>query len=151
MRRWSIRPYWFLVALICMAALPSRADQKQEPLQALRQRADSASRGDRAKLFGELAHREVEDANTHYSAGEIEKGQMRVQQAVHDAESATDAAVSSRKRLKQTEKLMHALSRRLEDVRRSVTVEDRPPIKAAIDRLEQLDRDLLNAMFGTKE
>lgn len=67
------------------------------------------------------------------------------------AEKARDAAVSSHDNLKQTEIHLRQTQRNLEDMKRTLSVEDRPPIDAVEKKIEQFRQDLLDAMFPPKK
>src|SRR5207248_1490954 len=88
----------FLLFCVCV----SRADQP-EPLPKLRERAESSRGGDRARLFLDAARREMEAADEQFTAGNPERGQVLVKDALTDTEKSADAAIQSGHRLKQTE------------------------------------------------
>ena len=124
------------------------AAKETESLEKLRERAEAAKGGDRAKLFMQAAERGVEEANHNFESGSVEQGQGQIKQAVSDADEATDAARTSGKRLKKTELDLRKLVRRLSDIERTLSVDDRPPVHEAVERLQELDRALLDRMFG---
>ena len=49
--------------------------------------------------------------------------------------------------MKQTEIAMRKMSRRLEAIRKTLEVDDRPPVGEAIQKLESARSELLNRMF----
>ena len=116
----------------------------------LRKRAESAEGGDRAKLFLELAHQEIEDADAKFTAGDADQAQVVVKQAIADAQQATHASMETHKRMKQTQIAMHELARRLDGIEHSLTAEDRPPVKAAVEKLQGMATELLETMFKRK-
>src|SRR5690349_6714349 len=97
----------------------------------LRERANAATGGDRAKLFTEAAHKDLDDASALFNQNNFDAGHAQVRQVVADAESACQAAIDSGKRLKQTEIEMHKLSRRLQELSRSLGIDERPAIDKA--------------------
>jgi hypothetical protein len=145
----------FIVLAICLT--PALAQEKHDApkpeetsLEQLRQRAQAASGGDRAKLFTELSRQEMETANQYFTTGEVAKAQEQVKQSEADAEKGADAALTSDKRLKQTEIELRKLQKRTEDIRHTLSVDDRPALQAVEDKLEELRRSLLQKMFGGK-
>ncbi len=126
------------------------AQQPDERSDSLRAQGQGSKGGDRARIFMELAQRDVELANREFDAGNFEQAQKLIQQSVADAHSAANAAIESGGRLKNTEIEMHRLARRLAEVEQTLGVDDRPPVKAAEERVQDLDRALLERMFRHK-
>jgi hypothetical protein len=116
----------------------------------MRRIATAAKPSDQDKLFAQVSRRAVEVANNYYTAGKVPEAQAAVQDVVSYAEKARTAAQSSGKNLKQTEIELREAARRLEQVRRSLALEDRPYVEAAVNRVEQVRKDLLDQMFGLK-
>ncbi len=114
----------------------------------LKARADAAHGGEQAKLSLEYAHRELEDANTLFTAGDVDKAQSEIGEVVEYSRKAANAASVSGKHLKQTEIHLRELSKRLHDIAETLAVEDRPPLLKAVDDIEQIRSDLLARMFG---
>ena len=150
-----------IVILLCACAV---AQDKQEPpsknqpsastaddhFSDLRKRAESSEGGDRAKLYLELAHQEIEEADAKFTAGDADRAQVEVTQAIADAQAATHASMETHKRMKQTQIAMHELARRLDGIEHSLTAEDRPPVKAAVEKLQGMATELLETMFKRK-
>jgi hypothetical protein len=122
--------------------------RETESPEKLRERAEAAKGGERAKLYMRAAEKTVEEANAKFTAGEIEQAHGQVKQAVSDADRATDAARTSGKRLKNTELELRKLVRRLTDIERTLAVDDRGPVHESIEHLQELNRSLLDRMFG---
>ena len=139
-----------IVGTLCPQGAGTERGSEQS-LENLRVHARGSSGGERARLYMELAQREVELGNKQFDSGEAEQARQSVQQATEDAQAAADAATSSGGRLKNTEMEMHKLARRLNDIEHALPVEDRPAVKAAGDKLHDLDRALLERMFHHKE
>jgi predicted MarR family transcription regulator len=121
-----------------------------ETAAALKARADAAQGGERALLSLEYAHQQLEEANTLYTQGDVEKAEAAVQEVVDYSHKAADAASSSGKRLKQTEIDLRKLEHRMRDIGQSLNIDDRPPVEKAVRELEQVRSDLLARMFGPK-
>jgi capsule polysaccharide export protein KpsE/RkpR len=136
------------LATILGGAAPLRAADQPESADKLKQRAEASTGGTRARLFVEAARLEIEEANQHFTDGDVDKAHARVKDAVSDAEKGADAARTSGKRLKDTEIDLRKLQRRTEDIRRSLALEDRPALQSMVERLEALRQQLLDKMFG---
>jgi hypothetical protein len=137
-----------MLAGLAPLSLPPVTAKETESLDKLRERAEAAKGGDRAKLYMRAAERGVEEANHNFDAGSIGQAQGQVKQAVSDADRAAEAARTSGKRLKNTELDLRKLVRRLSDIERTLSVDDRPPVHEGVERLQELDRALLDRMFG---
>ena len=129
-------------------AAATTASRESESPEKLRERAEAAKGGERAKLYMRAAEETVEEANGKFDSGDVEQAHGQVKQAVGDADRATEAARSSGKRLKNTELELRKLVRRLSDIERTLAVDDRGPVHQGIERLQELDRSLLDRMFG---
>ena len=141
--RWLHIP--LAVLLLSAFAVARSAD---EPLDALKARAENAKPQDQAHLFATIARREVNEADRLYTEGNITNATEAVDEVVHYAARATEAAQKSGKHLKDTEILLRTTSRRLDDVGRTLNFDDRPYVEAAVKQVEKLRQELLVRMFG---
>jgi len=123
---------------------------KQETLQELMARCDSAKVDDRPALCAEIAERQLKSADELYTAGKVDEARSAVKDVVTFSEKAHDAAIQSGKRVKNTEIEFRKMAAKLRDIKRTVNFEDQEPIQAAADRLEALRTDLLTHMFKGK-
>ena len=139
-----------MFAALLSAATVTAADH-QELYAALKVRAATAKSNDQDKIYAQLALHGTEVANDQYTAGDVAKAQGTIDEVVSYAEKARDAALGSNKNLKQTEIILRQASRRLEEVRRSLAVEDRSYLETAINRVENVRKELLDQMFGPKK
>ena len=114
----------------------------------LKARADAAHGGEQAKLCLEYARRQLEDANTLFTDGQVDKAQADIREVVDYARKAADAAASSGKHLKETEIKLRKLAERMHDIGESLAFEDRPPVRQAVDEIEQIRSDLMVRMWG---
>ena len=145
---------WLLIpCLVAVLAACGSAKTTDEPLEALKARAESARPNEQGPLFAAIARREVNEADRFYTEGDIAKAKRAVDEVVAYAGRATDAAHKSGKQLKQTEIVLRDTARRLDDVRKTLNFEDMPYVEAAVRQVEKLRRKLLEQMFGpqTKE
>jgi hypothetical protein len=151
---------FLLAALLTALALPARAlpkfaapafAAKDESVDQLIARAESARPEDRPALYLEIAHLKVESADKLYNAGNSEAGNAVLQDVLSYSKKATDASIDTGKRLKGTEIALRKMAEKLRDLKRTVAFEDQSPIQQTIDQLEQMRTDLLSAMFGKKK
>jgi hypothetical protein len=137
-----------LVVLTLAAALHGK-DQKS--LDQLRAEAEKASGGHQALLYAELAERLVDQADQQFTQGESVKAQATIQEILSAATKARDGGVNSRRKLKETEIHLRLTQRRLEDVRRTLSADDRPQVEAVEKKLSDFRQNLLNAMFSPRK
>jgi hypothetical protein len=114
----------------------------------LETKAGASSGGEQAILCARLAREKVELANQYFTDGKVDEGHAAVRDAVAYAEKAGDAARSSKKKLKQTEMSIGKTARRLNDIGKTLSVDDRPAVEQAVKQLEHIQDQLLDAMFG---
>lgn len=133
-----------LVLLVMMAG--TRLVAGEEPLDKLIARAEAG--GDKqSELYVEVARRYAEEANQHLTSGDFIKMRGDIQSVVSYAEKARATAGRSENRIKQAELKMHKLQRRLEEMARAADVDDRPPITAAAEHVQELRSELLALVF----
>jgi|SRR5579863_1228640 len=123
---------------------------KQETLQDLMVRCDSAKVDDRPGLCADVAERQLKSANELFTAGKVDEARSALKDVVTFCEKAHDAAIQSGKRVKNTEIEFRKMAAKLRDIKRTVNFEDQEPIQAAADRLEALRTELLTHMFKGK-
>jgi len=140
---------WFRIplAILLLSAL-TVGRNTEEPLDALKARAEKARPQDQAHLFAEIAYREVNEADRFYTDGDIAAATKAVDDVVRYAGRATEAAQKTGKHLKDTEILLRSTARRLDDLRKTLNFEDRPYVEAAVKQVEKLRQQLLDQMFG---
>ena len=143
-----MRTIFSIVALSILVALPVSAQRNVENLKA---EADKAEGGHQAKLCSELARYLVGVADQQFTQGNTDQGQATVQDILKYAQKARDAAVKSHGNMKDTEIRLRETQRHLEEVKRTLTVDDRPPLDAVEKKIEQFRQDLLDAMFPPRK
>jgi len=136
--------------LLCLSLFSLLAQAGSETLPELKARADAAHGGERAALSIEYAHKELEEANSLYTQGDVEKAEAAIREVLTYSGQAAAAASSSGKRLKQTEIDLRKIQHRLHDIGESLNIDDRPPVEKGVQEIEQLRADLLARMFGNK-
>ncbi len=142
-RRWLRIP----IAVLLLAVFVS-AKSTEEPLEALKARAENARPQNQGHLFATIARREVKEADRFYTDGDIANAKKAVDEVVRYAERAADSAGKSGKHLKDTEILLRQTARRLDDVRKTLNFDDRPDVEAAVKQVEKARQRLLDQMFG---
>ena len=123
----------------------------QRSIDGLKEEADRATGGHQAKLCSDLAQTLVGVADQQFTDGNPDQGQATVQDILKYAQKARDAAVKSHDQLKQTEIRLRETQRRLDSLKRTLSVDDRPPVDAVEKKIEQLRQDLLDAMFPPRK
>jgi hypothetical protein len=144
-----MRPLASILVVLTLAAALHGKDQKS--VDQLRAEAEKASGGHQALLYAELAERLVDQADQQFTQGESVKAQATIQEILSVATKARDGGVSSRRKLKETEIHLRLTQRRLEDVRRTLSADDRPEVEAVEKKLSDFRQDLLNAMFSPRK
>ena len=140
-----------MVLAILLAVSFAAFARKEESLEQLIARAESARLEDRPGLYTEIAQREVESADQLYTAGKVDAARTGISDVVTYSDKARDAAISSGKKLKHVEIAMRKMAAKLRDIKRTLVFEEQAPVQAAVDHLEQLRTELLAHMFGKKE
>jgi hypothetical protein len=131
-------------------ALPA-VTGKDESLDQLIARAESARPEDRPVLYLDIARQKAEAADKLYNAGDAEAGNSALHDVVTFSKKATDASIDTGKKLKNTEIALRKMTEKFRDIKRTVAFEDQAPIQQTIDELEKMRTDLLSAMFGKKK
>ena len=132
------------VLMLLAGVMMARAQTAGE----LKARADAAHGGDQAKLCLEYAWVALQNADSLFTAGDVDKAQAKVQEVVAYAQKGVDAASESGKQLKQTEIKLRKLADRMHDVGESLAFEDRAPVRQAVNQIQQMRSDLMVRMWG---
>jgi hypothetical protein len=119
-----------------------------ESVTQLKARADAAHGGEQAKLCLEYARLQLESSNALFTDGQVDKAQAEIKEVVEYSGKGADAASSSGKQLKETEIKLRKLAERMHDIAQSLAFEDRPPVRQAIDEIQQIRSDLMVRMWG---
>lgn len=141
MRRLNV----LLLAVVLGSMIVAAA--REETLAELKARAESARPEDRAPLCIQIAHLQLRNADKLYNEGNVEQARAAVDDIVTYSEKASDSATQSRKHLKNVEIAVRKMADKLRDIRRTLNLEDQPPVDAAVKRLEDIRTTLLDAMF----
>jgi len=133
--------------MMAVSVLASAKSKTPETIEELKARAASADKHKQTELYAELARRELDAADSTYNT-DADKAKALVTDSAKSAELASQAALESNHRLKQTEISLRELEHRMSDVRRSWAFEDRAAFDAPIQRVETARSKLLDRMFG---
>jgi len=145
MRR--VASYSFVVTLaLALASVCGAA--KEETVDELKARVESARPEDRADLCIRIAQRQLQNADKLYVDGKVDQARAAVDDIVTYSEKARDAAMQNKKRLKNTEINVRKMADKLRDIKRTLAFDDQPPVEEAIYRLEDVRTTLLKEMFA---
>jgi hypothetical protein len=121
---------------------------KEETVDELKARFASARPEDRPELGIRIAQHQLRNADRLYSEGKVEPAREAVEDIVGYAEKARDAATQTKKRLKNVEIDARKMADKLRDIKRTLALDDQPPVEQAIGRLEDVRTTLLKEMFA---
>jgi hypothetical protein len=130
----------FVAATVALAAEPK--------LQELKEKVQTASLKNQAKLYVQIAEMELKSVDENYSSGDAERGQGVLEEMTSACEKAVAAATSSRKYMKKTEIALRGIETKLTAIGEGQSFETRAPIKEANDRIEHARNSLVDAMFA---
>jgi hypothetical protein len=129
-----------VLAGVVLAATPTATE--------LKARADSAHGVEQAKLCLEYARVQLESSNALYTAGDVDKAQAQIQEVVEYSRKGALAASAAGKQVKETEIKLRKLAERMHDIGQTLSFEDQPPIREAVDQIQQIRSDLLVRLWG---
>ena len=134
--------------VLSMLAAPSTVIAREQPtLEELKERVANASISDRPALCVHVAERQLDAADSLFTAGDSEKAKAALVDVVAFSEMARDSAIQSHKREKQSEIAVRKMAHKLADMKHTVSHEDQEQVQSTIDRLQRVRDDLLAAMF----
>jgi hypothetical protein len=136
-----------ILILLLLALTALAADKTIDQLKAEAEKADS---GQQARLYAEVAERLVEVADQQFTSGNAINGHATIQEVLQYAIKARDRAISTRKKMKETEIHLRNTQRRLESLKRTLAAEDRPALEDVEKKLAQFRQEILDAMFAPK-
>lgn len=137
------------IGVLLMLAMAALAAQRN--IEGLKEEADHAQGGHQAKLASELAEYLVGVADQQFTAGSNQDAQTTIRDVLKYAQMARDAAIKSHDYMKQTEIKLRQTQRRLEALKRTLSLEDRPPLDTVEKQIDQFRQDLLDAMFSPRK
>ena len=136
------------VAMLLLALASTYSAAKEETIAELKARLDNAKPEDRAELAIQIAQHELRDADKFYNDGNVDRATAAVGDIVTYSEKARDAAIQTKKHLKNVEIDVRKIAEKLRDIKRTLAFDDQPPVDQAIHRLEDVRTTLLKEMFA---
>lgn len=137
------KPFLLVLLLLSLSAF---AD-KPESIDALKTRAAAARDKEQVDLLTKVAERQLQTADKAYNDGDVQQAQAAVNDVSEYGVKAAQVSAETGKKMKHTEIALRKISTRLEVIRKTLTLDDRPPVASAIEKLEQARSELLNRMF----
>ena len=138
----------FLLCTLLVAIAFAFGFAKDETVDELKSRFESAHPEDRAELAIHIARLQLDNADKLYVSGNVDQANAAVIEVVTYSEKAGDAAKQTNKRLKNIEIDVRKIADKLRDIKRTLAFDDQPPLEQAIRRLEDLRTSLLEEMFA---
>jgi hypothetical protein len=145
MRRLTISVFLIVFTLVVYGA------GKDETVDELKARFESARPEDRPSLGIRIAQHQLRNADNLYRNGNIDQANAAVDDIVTYSEKARDAATLTKKHLKNIEIDARKMAEKLRDIKRTLAFEDQPPVERAIRRLEDVRTALLKEMFAKEK
>jgi len=139
------------LCLVLLALACANCAASEESVAALKSRLEGAPPEERPQLCIHIAQLRLRDADRFYNEGHVDDARTAVGDIVTYSEKARDAAIQSRKHLKNVEIAARKMSEKLGDIKRTLAFEDQPPVEQAIRRLEEIRTALLKEMFSDKK
>jgi len=135
-----------IIVVVLLSALAWAFD-KQESIESLKARADQAQPKDQVDLFTRIAERQLDSLDKAFNGGTVRQAQAALADVITYSVKAAQVSGATGKRMKQTEIAMRKISGRLEAIRKTLEVDDRPPLADAVQKLDAARSELLNRMF----
>ena len=138
----------FYMLVVALALAYSYGAAKDETVDELKARFESARPEDRAELAIRIAQYQLRNADKFYSDGQADPARAAVDDIVTYSEKARDAVTQNKKHLKHVEIDVRKMAEKLRDIKRTLAFDDQPPVEQAIRRLEDIRTTLLKEMFA---
>ncbi|PSH05190.1 MAG: hypothetical protein CXZ00_03275 [Acidobacteria bacterium] len=129
-----------LLATSCVAELNSPAD--------LQQKADMAKGSDCARLSMQAAQQLLTEADSDFRASNMEAAHKQIDLVLHYVRRAVDCTLQTRKGEKSTDINLRELTRRMNQVSKTLDSEDQPHLSQSITEMEAQRDRVLHALFG---
>jgi len=141
--------FYLLLVVVVLALASTYSAAKDETVDELKSRFESAHPEDRAELGIRIAKQQLRNADKFYNDGNVEKARDAVADIVQYSEKARDAATETKRHLKNIEIDVRKMAEKLRDIKRTLAFDDQPPVDQAVRRLEDVRTSLLDAMFAS--
>lgn len=116
----------------------------------LKTKADSANGADKAKFALDYAEQATKDADHAFKSGKDDDGATRLKEIAQYSKMASDAAMESGKREKETEINLRKIVNRLVDVKNARPYDQQDAVQQVIDAVDMARNNLLEEMFKRK-
>jgi len=113
----------------------------------LKDRIAASGPNEQPYYCAEMVRNLVEVADKQYADGNYTGAQDSINEIEKYADLAREATPKTHK-LKQAEITLREAARRLEDIGKSLSIIDRPPIAKAVAHLHSVESDLLKRLFS---
>ncbi len=123
------------------------ASDKQESVESMKARFERTSPKDQIELALKIAEHQVSAMDKAYTDGNIDAARAALADVQNFGVHAAEASASTGKHMKPTEIALRKMTVRLENIRRTLDVDDRQPVGDAIQKIETARNELLNRMF----
>ena len=140
-----MKKLWIIVVVLLSAL--AWASDKQESIESLKARTSQAQPKEQVELYTRIAERQLNAFDKAYNGGTVKEAQEALADVVTYGVKAAQVSSATGKRMKQTEIAMRKIAGRLEAIRKTLEVDDRPPLADAVQKLETARSELLNRMF----
>jgi hypothetical protein len=136
----------FTILLLALGA--AYGADKDESLAGLKARFESAHPEDRPDLGIRIAQIQLRNADKLYASGDADQARAAVDDIATYSEKSRDAAIQTKKHLKNVEIDARKMAEKLRDIKRTLAFDDQAPVEQAIRRLEDVRTSLLKEMFA---
>ena len=139
-----------LLSVVLLGVCSVYATQQPQNVDELKQRIEHASPADQVRFCLHVAQAQLQHMNDLYKAGDNEGARRALQDVETYAIRAANTSAESGKHMKDAEIAVRKISSRLNEAAREADVDERPPIQAAMKKIDKAHYDLLSRMFAKK-
>lgn len=136
-----------ILSIVLLATISTGWARAQDSVDQLKARVDKADGKKEIGLSIEIAERQLRAADAAYTDGKNEQAVANLNDVLTYATRAARESTDTGKKMKHTEIALRKIADKLEDIRKSLAVDDRPPVADAIRKIEAARNDLLFRMF----
>lgn len=136
------------LAMVLLISAVSLAIAGSNSVQDLKDRVELAPVKDRPGLCMEIVEKQLKSADQLYLDGKPEQARAAVADIVHYSDVAKASAITSGKKIKNTEISLRKIAGKLRDIERVAGADQQASINQAADHLEDLRTELINQVFS---
>jgi hypothetical protein len=134
--------------ILLLALATAYGTATDDTVAGLKARFESVHPEDRPDLGMRIAQQQLRNADKLYGEGNVDQARAAVDDIVTYSEKARDAAIQTKKHLKNVEIDVRKMAEKLRDIKRTLAFDDQPPVEQAVRRLEDVRTTLLKEMFA---